>query len=60
MEKYYKVGQVAKMLGVHKMTLHRWEKAGLIPVSARMTINNYRMYSENDIEAIKKIIYFKK
>lgn len=48
MEKYIKVGQAAKMIGVSNETLRRWDKSGKFE-SVRHPINNYRVYHENSV-----------
>ena len=48
MEKYIKVGEAAKMIGVSNETLRRWDKSGKFE-SVRHPINNYRVYYENSV-----------
>ncbi len=48
MEKYIKVGEAAKMIGVSNETLRRWDKSGKFE-SVRHPINNYRVYHENSV-----------
>lgn len=48
MEKYIKVGQAAKMIGVSNETLRRWDKSGKFE-SVRHPINNYRVYPESNV-----------
>ncbi len=55
MEKRYKAGEVAKILGVYKRTLFNWEAEGKIPEAKRDPMNNYRYYTKEDIERLKKI-----
>ena len=49
----YKIGEVARMLQVSIESLRRWEQKGLIP-KARRRLTGLRIYSSEDIEAIKK------
>lgn len=49
----FTISQVAKMLGVVPATIRNWEKGGLI--KARRTASNYRVFTLDDIETLKKI-----
>lgn len=53
--KYYRPHEAAKMLGISKQTLIRWEKEERIPPIKRDYLN-YRAYTEQDIENIRKIM----
>lgn len=55
MEKRYRPREVAKILGVYKRTLFNWEAGGKIPEAKRDPMNNYRYYTKEDIEKLKKI-----
>lgn len=48
MKKYLSVSQAAEMLGVSSETLRRWDKNGKFK-SSRHPINNYRVYSEEQV-----------
>lgn len=48
MEKYLSISQAADVLGVSAETLRRWDKNGKF-VSSRHPINNYRVYSEEQV-----------
>ena len=52
MEKYISISKAAKLIGVNKETLRRWDKDGKFK-SSRNPINNYRVYS---IERITSFI----
>lgn len=45
------VGEASKRLGVSKETLRRWDKSGKFNC-VRHPINNYRVYSTNDIDTL--------
>lgn len=49
----FTISQVAKMLGVVPATIRNWEKNGLI--KAKRTASNYRVFTLDDIETLKKI-----
>ncbi len=48
MDKYLSISQAAEMLGVSPETLRRWDKNGKFK-SSRHPINNYRVYSEDQV-----------
>lgn len=48
MEKFITVGQAAKELNISPETLRRWDKSGKF-LSLRHPINNYRVYTENQM-----------
>jgi len=48
MDKYLSISEAAKIIGVNPETLRRWDKNGKF-VSIRHPINNYRVYSENQV-----------
>ena len=49
----FTINQVAKMLNVAPTTIRNWEKKGLI--AARRSPSNYRIFTIDDIELLKKI-----
>ncbi|WP_373056344.1 DNA methyltransferase [Zunongwangia sp. H14] len=49
MDKYYTVSEVADKFGVNPTTIRRWDKNGKFP-SSRHPINNYRVYTEEQIK----------
>lgn len=49
----FSINQVAKMIGVVPATIRNWEKYGLI--EAKRSSNNYRRFSLDDINTLKKI-----
>jgi len=51
----YSAQYVADILGVFKRTLFNWEEAGKIPKAKRDPMNNYRLYTKDDIDLLKKI-----
>ncbi len=53
-KRYYKVTEVCKILGIFKNTLYNWEKLGKILKPYRDPMSNWRLYSQKDIERIKK------
>lgn len=49
------VKEAAEYLGVNPITLKRWEAKGKI-TARRHPMNNYRIYTEEEINKIKAII----
>ena len=47
-------GQAAAMLGVHPRTLRRWEREGKIPSARRILRNNFRVYTDEDIQSLRE------
>jgi DNA-binding transcriptional MerR regulator len=48
--------QVAKILGISKRTLKTWLQNGKVPEPPRNPVNNYRIWSLNDVDAIRRIL----
>ncbi|MFA4889083.1 MAG: MerR family transcriptional regulator [Candidatus Omnitrophota bacterium] len=53
---YYNALEVAKILGISKQTLLRYEKKKIFPRTKRNLINKRREYSPADVEKLKSII----
>jgi DNA-binding transcriptional MerR regulator len=51
---------VAGILGVTKRTLKNWLRAGKIPEPQRDPNNNYRVWTLQDVETIRKMMEEKK
>ena len=58
-KKYYKIGDVAQILGIPESTLRYWETQFTI-VKPRRNAKNIRFHTPNDIEIISKIHYLVK
>ena len=52
---YCTVADVLKELKISKNTLINWERAKKIPRARRHPMNRYRVYTQEDIDKIKKI-----
>ncbi len=50
------IGATAKEFGVHRDTIRRWEKLGLIK-TIRNPMNRYRMFNKDEITALKLRMY---
>ena len=53
MKKNYSIAEAAKIIGVSKETLRRWDKNGKFP-STRHPINNYRIYHAEKVNSFVK------
>ncbi len=53
---YVTMTAAARALGVHRDTLKRWIKEGKVPDVPRNAKNAYRMFSQDDIEKIRKLM----
>lgn len=51
----YTAQRVAEALGIFKRTLFNWEAAGKIPKAKRDPMNNYRYYTQEDVDLLKRI-----
>ncbi len=54
MEKTLNISEAANILGTTPDTLRRWDKSGKFQASARHPINNYRIYSVNQVFELKE------
>jgi len=52
---YITIKDVAKILGVTKMTLRNWDASGKL-VAHRHPFNNYRVYKIEDIDKVLEMI----
>lgn len=48
----YTVGETAKILGVHRLSIYHWQKRGWITV--KRDYRNLPVFTEEDIKKIKK------
>ncbi len=51
---YYQLTEACKMAGISRSTLLRWIDTGTIKDAGRKDRNGWRLYTEEEIEAIKK------
>lgn len=51
----YMISVVSELLGVHPQTLRLYEREGFI--RPRRTSGNTRLYSERDVEEVKRVLY---
>ncbi|UTR12335.1 MerR family transcriptional regulator [Evansella sp. LMS18] len=54
----YKVKEVADLVGISIRTLHHYDELGLLS-PAKITEAGYRLYSEEDLEQLQQILFFK-
>jgi DNA-binding transcriptional MerR regulator len=55
---YFKIGQVAQLVGVSRSCLRKWEKLGLF--KALRTEGGYRLYSRDTVAYLKRIQHLRK
>lgn len=53
---YFSISAVSHILGIHQQTIRMYEKLGFI--SPKRSDGNTRMFSEEDIAILEKIIHF--
>lgn len=53
-----KVKEVADLVGISVRTLHHYDEIGLL-TPEQTTESGYRIYSENDLERLQQILFFK-
>ena len=56
LEKYYIATEVAKILGISKQTLIRYENKKIFPKAKRNAVNRWREYTLQEIKGLKKIL----
>ncbi|MGN0232128.1 MAG: MerR family transcriptional regulator [Muribaculaceae bacterium] len=56
---YYKIGEVAEILGIPASTLRFWEKEFTI-IKPKRNSKNTRFYTPEDVETIKMVYYLVK
>ncbi len=52
----YTIGAVSEQLGVSPGALRAWEKEGLIPSPKRRGVKKMRIYSDQEVKAIREFI----
>ena len=55
-EKYFSVWEVAKLLGISKQTLIRYENREIFPKPRRNYVNKWREYTLQDVKKLKEIL----
>jgi DNA-binding transcriptional MerR regulator len=54
-KKFISIKDAARILGITKLTLRNWDRAGKL-VPTRNPMNNYRMYQRDSVEELVKLI----
>ncbi|MBT3204970.1 MAG: MerR family transcriptional regulator [Gammaproteobacteria bacterium] len=54
----FTIGQVAKKYSLSRSTLIYYDSKGILKPSGR-SVSNYRLYSENDLKLVERIILFR-
>lgn len=55
---YYKVKEVADMVGISVRMLHHYDKIGLLKPES-VSPAGYRLYTEKDLERLQQVLFFK-
>ena len=55
-QRYFSATEVAKILGISKQTLIRYEGKKIFPRAKRNAVNKWREYTLGDIKVLKKIL----
>jgi DNA-binding transcriptional MerR regulator len=53
-QKYYRTSEICKAVGVSRTTLWRWVKDGILVDSVKRDRRGWRLFTENDLNIIKK------
>lgn len=56
MEKRYFIKDLEKMLDVSRLNIVYWEKTGKIPKARRTPMGNYRYWTKEEVEKIKRLL----
>lgn len=54
--KFYNANEVAMVLNISKQTLLRYEHRGIFPRAKRNSVNNWREYTDEDVQLLKSIM----
>ncbi len=54
--RYLNTGEVAQLIGITKQTILNWLREGRILEPHRNQSNNYRMWTEHDVERVRNMI----
>jgi len=52
----YNIQEVADLLGIYKGTIKNYESKGIFPKPRRNPINNYREYTPQDVDILRRIL----
>ena len=55
-DKKHYIRDIENHFGVERRTLFYWEKTGKIPKAKREVMSNYRYWTPQDLERLKKIM----
>jgi excisionase family DNA binding protein len=54
LNQYYKIGEAAEYLGVHRATLRNWDHSGVL--KPKRTATGYRMYTRKQLDEVLKAV----
>ena len=55
-QRYYTATEIAKILGISKQTLIRYESKKIFPKAKRNAVNRWREYTLGDIKVLRKVL----
>ena len=55
----YRIGEVARLVGVTTRTIRYYEELGLLPSATERDAGRHRMYSEGDVERLEQLLRLK-
>ena len=55
-QNYFSATEIAKILGISKQTLIRYENKKIFPKAKRNAVNKWREYTLQDIKVLKKVL----
>lgn len=56
MMKRFFIKDLEEILGIKRKTYFYWEKTGKVPKAKRTAMGNYRYWTKEDIDKLKKLI----
>lgn len=54
-EKTYRLKEFAQKVGVYPGTVRNWQRRGVLR-DCRNTVNNYRVFTENDVQLVLELL----
>ena len=55
-KRFFNVLEVAKIIGLSRQTIVRYERRGIFPKPRRNLVNKWREYTDRDISRLKSIL----
>lgn len=55
-EEIYKIEQAARIIGVDRNTIRRWELQGKIPFKVKRNNMGWRVFTAKEVETLKEVL----